>query len=177
MRPAGWSPTLRRWTNHALPRHSTSRPAGWSPMRPAGWSHTAPLAWWRQRARPSRPPERNWEAMATRWKRRWNRRHPPTLTKGTCRETPPNPPNRAESAPARRPTASARPLTAQLPSPPTWELPPSLPHPPVWPKPTYLPSPPTHSRRCTGLRAGARVSKRAPATGSSFRSHAGTEYS
>ena len=34
-----------------------------------------------------------------------------------------------------------------------------------------------HSRRCTGLRAGARVSKRAPATGSSFRTHAGTEYS
>ena len=68
-------------------------------------AHTAPLAWWRQRARPSRPPERNWEAMATRWKRRWNRPHPPTLPKGTCRETPPNPPNRAESAPARRLTA------------------------------------------------------------------------
>ena len=105
-------------------------------------AHTAPLAWWRQRARPSRPPERNWEAMATGWKRRWNRPHPPTLPKGTCRETPPNPPNRAESAPARRPTASARPLTAQLPSPPTWELPPSLPHPPVsGVAKTYLPEP------------------------------------
>ena len=30
-----------------------------------------------------------------------------------------------------------------------------------------------HSRRCTGLRAGARVSKRASAPGSSFRTHAG----
>ena len=81
-----------------------------------------------------------WEAMATRWKRRWNRRPaPPKSQRGTCRETLPSPPNGAESA--TRPPAphSARPLTAQPPSPPTWELPPSLPHPPV--AKTYLPEP------------------------------------
>ena len=42
------------------------------------------------------------------------------------------------------------------PSPPTWELPPSLPH-----SPTQQPTG-AHSRRCMGLRVGARVSERRP---------------
>ena len=42
------------------------------------------------------------------------------------------------------------------PSPPTWELPPSLPHTPT-PQPSGA-----HSRRCMGLRVGARVSERRP---------------
>ena len=129
-------------------------------------AHTAPLARWRQRARPSRPPERNWEAMATRWKRRWNRRHPPTLPKGTCRETPPNPQTEQNQHP---PGASQRPTPDC-----------SAAEPPHVGAPAFSSTPaggqnlPTgaHSRRCTGLRAGARVSKRASAPGSSFRTHA-----
>ena len=66
-------------------------------------AHTAPLARWNPRARPSRPPERNWEAMAARWKRRWNRPHPPQSQRGTCRETPPN--HQTEQQPARHLTA------------------------------------------------------------------------
>ena len=61
---------------------------------------------------------------------------PPKSQRGTCRETPPNHPNRAAARPAPH---STRALTAQPPSPPTWELPPFLPHPPV--AKTYLPEP------------------------------------
>ena len=84
------------------------------------------VARWRQRARPSRPPERKWEAMAARWKRKWNRPHPPKSHHGTCREIPPT--TKQSSSPD--PPHSARAPT-QPPSPPSWELPPSLPHPPI----------------------------------------------
>ena len=93
---------------------------------------------------------------------------PPNITQRHVQGDAPQPPKQSRIS-TRPAPHSARPLTAQPPSPPTWELPPSLPHPPV--AKTYLPEP--TAVRCTGLRAGARVSKRASAPGSSFRTHAG----
>ena len=63
---------------------------------------------------------------------------PPNITQRHVQGDAPQPPKQSRIS-TRPAPHSARPLTAQPPSPPTWELPPSLPHPPV--AKTYLPEP------------------------------------
>ena len=114
---AGWSPTLRRW-----------RGGDSEPVRPD-------------------PPN----ATGRRWRlagREGGTGGTPQITKRHVhRETPSNPPNRAESA-TRPAPHSARPLTAQ----PTWELPPSLPHPPAPPQPpSHPPQLPSHFAACRSV--------------------------
>jgi len=145
--------------------------------------------------------------MATRWKRRWNRRHPPNHKEARAQGDALQPPKQSRiSYPpgaSQRPTPdcsadvgapafssppagpSPTPQTEQNQHPPGASQRPtpdcSAAEPPHVGAPAFS-SPPAggqnlptgaHSRRCTGLRAGARVSKRASAPGSSFRTHAG----
>ena len=168
MRPAGWSPTLRRWTNHALPRHPTSRPAGWSPMRPAGWSPT--LRRWRGGdSEPVRPDPPN--ATGRRWRLAGREggtgRTPQHYPKARAGRRPPTPQTEQNQHP---PGASQRPTPDCSAAEPPHVGAPAFSSPPAGGQ--NLPTG-AHSRRCTGLRAGARVSKRASAPGSSFRTHAG----
>ena len=108
-----------------------------------------------------------WEAMATRWKRRWNRRHPPNQKRHVQGDAPQPPKQSRISYP---PGASQRPTPDCSAAEPPHVGAPAFSSPPAGGQ--NLPTG-AHSRRCTGLRAGARVSKRASAPGSPFRTACG----
>ena len=115
------------------------RPAGWSPMRPeqAGRPHCAVGVV--ETASPSvQTPRTQLGGDGDSLEEKVEQAAPPNITQRHVQGDAPQPPKQSRIS-TRPAPHSARPLTAQPPSPPTWELPPSLPHPPV--AKTYLPEP------------------------------------
>jgi hypothetical protein len=95
------TPTLAAQVQRCLDSATTSTTTTTTAYAaPTGAVETASLSVYR-------PPERKWEAMAARWKRKWSRPHPPESHQCTCRETPPT----------TKPAAMARGPASQRPSP------------------------------------------------------------
>ena len=137
MRPAGWSPTLRRW------RGGDSEPVRPDPPNATG---------------------RRWRLAGREGGTGGTPQHYPKARAGRRPPTPQTEQNQHPPGASQRPTPDCSAAEPPHVGAPAFSSPPA--------GGQNLPTG-AHSRRCTGLRAGARVSKRASAPGSSFRTHAG----